>query len=175
MTFENLNLDLYKLLIEDVRDARRARRELSNIFMTLNIAGMSALGFLARPDAGLQDPLLFSLCALALATTTVIWRTSNSYYRVLLNAKYVNIYDLEQKLGIDPIQKEWATIQATHEASRFFSMERGMPVLFLIGYAVFFAVHIGRDNWDIIIANLQVAFDAIAQWVRSLSSGSPHS
>ncbi len=80
MTFENLNLDLYKLLIEDVRDARRARRELSNIFMTLNIAGMSALGFLARPDAGLQDPLLFSLCALALATISILlcWRIGMS-------------------------------------------------------------------------------------------------
>ncbi len=62
------NLEIYKLMVEDVREARRARRELSNVFMTLNIAGMGALGFLARVD-GLRDPVLFSLCAFALATT----------------------------------------------------------------------------------------------------------
>jgi hypothetical protein len=141
--------------------------------MTLNIAGMSALGFLARPDAGLQDPVLFSLCALALATTTLIWRTSNTYYRVLLNAKYENIYDLERTLGIDPIQKEWKAIQAKHEASRFFSIERGMPVLFLIGYGVFFVVHIGRDNWDIISANALSAFQWVMQWIESLRANTP--
>lgn len=51
------NIEIYKLLVEDVRDARRARRELSNVFMTLNIAGMSALGFLASAD---ESPTLCS-------------------------------------------------------------------------------------------------------------------
>lgn len=136
------NLEVYKLMVEDVREARRARRELSNVFMTLNIAGMSALGFLASND-GLPDPVLFSLCALALATTCLIWRTSNSYYTILLAAKYKNIYALEDNLGIHPIRDEWQSITGKRRALKWFSLERAMPLLFVLAYLVFFAVQVG--------------------------------
>lgn len=143
------NLEIYKLLVEDVREARRARRELSNVFMTLNIAGISALGFLASSD-GLPNPVLFTLCAIALALTCAIWRTSNSYYTVLLAAKYKNIYAIEDDLGVHPIRDEWQSITGKRRAMKWWSLERAMPVLFIIGYAVFFAVHVGGwnvENW----------------------------
>lgn len=139
------NLEIYKLLVEDVRDARRARRELSNVFMTLNIAGISALGFLASAD-GLPSPVLFTLCALALALTCIIWRTSNSYYTVLLAAKYKNIYAIEDDLGVHPIRDEWQTITGKRRTMKWWSLERAMPILFIIGYVVFFAVHVGGWN-----------------------------
>lgn len=139
------NLEIYKLLVEDVREARRARRELSNVFMTLNIAGISALGFLASSN-GLPNPVLFTLCAIALALTCAIWRTSNSYYTVLLAAKYKNIYAIEDDLGVHPIRDEWQSITGKRRAMKWWSLERAMPVLFIIGYALFFAVHVG--GWD---------------------------
>lgn len=156
------NLEVYKLMVEDVREARRARRDLSNVFMTLNIAGMSALGFLARAD-GLPDPVLFSLCALALATTCLIWRTSNSYYTVLLAAKYKNIYAIENDLGINPIRNEWETITGKRRTMKWFSLERAMPVLFILAYIVFCAVHVG----DIDAPSLMNAvWDGIADLLR---------
>lgn len=139
------NLEIYKLLVEDVREARRARRELSNVFMTLNIAGISALGFLASSN-GLPNPVLFTLCAIALALTCAIWRTSNSYYTVLLAAKYKNIYAIEDDLGVHPIRDEWQSITGKRRAMKWWSLERAMPVLFIIGYVLFFAVHVG--GWD---------------------------
>lgn len=143
------NLEIYKLLVEDVRDARRARRELSNVFMTLNIAGMSALGFLASAD-GLPSPVLFTLCAIALALTCAIWRTSNSYYTVLLAAKYKNIYAVEDDLGVHPIKDEWQNITGKRRAMKWWSLERSMPILFIAGYIVFVAVHVGGldvESW----------------------------
>lgn len=138
----DITFELYRLLVEDVREARRARRELSNTFMTLNLAGIGALGFLARGENGL-DPALFAWCAFALALTCVIWRTSNSYYTELLGAKYKEIYALETKLGVSAIKDEWAAIQGKRQAMKWFSLERAMPVLFIIGYGVFFAVQAG--------------------------------
>lgn len=142
MADAHTNLEVYKLMVEDVREARRARRDLSNVFMTLNIAGMGALGFLARAD-GLPDPVLFALCALALATTCVIWRTSNSYYTVLLAAKYKVIYALEDDLGVSPIRNEWESITGKRRTMKWFSLERAMPLLFILAYLVFFAVQVG--------------------------------
>jgi hypothetical protein len=157
------NLEVYKLLVEDVRDARRARRDLSNVFMTLNIAGMSALGFLARAD-GLPSPVLFTLCAVALALTCIIWRTSNSYYTVLLAAKYKNIYAIEDDLGIHPIRDEWQTITGKRRAMKWWTLERAMPVLFIIGYVAFFAVQVG--GWDV-EGSFRALIDGAADLLRN--------
>jgi len=162
MTDTSTNLEIYKLLVEDVRDARRARRELSNVFTTLNIAGMSALGFLAS-TSGLPNPTLFTLCALALALTCVIWRTSNSYYTVLLAAKYKNIYAIEDDLGVHPIRDEWQSITGKRRTMKWWSLERAMPVLFIIGYAVFFAVQVG--GWDV-EALVRAVINGVADLIR---------
>ncbi len=146
--------EYFKLLVEEVRDAKRARRELSNTFMTVNLAGVGALGFLARASNGL-DPALFGWCAFALALTCVIWRTSNSYYIILLGAKYREVYELEQKLGFASLQQEYGSIRDKRTITRWFSLERAMPVLFIIGYAVFFAVQIGGDNVAAVWTNVQ--------------------
>jgi hypothetical protein len=163
MADDATNLEVYKLLVEDVRDARRARRDLSNVFMTLNIAGMSALGFLARAD-GLPSPVLFTLCAVALALTCIIWRTSNSYYTVLLAAKYKNIYAIEDDLGIHPIRDEWQTITGKRRTMKWWTLERAMPVLFIFGYAAFFAVQVG--GWDV-EGSLDALIDGAADLLRS--------
>ncbi len=150
--------ELYRLLVEEVRDAKRARRELSNVFMTLNLAGVGALGFLARGDAAL-DPALFAWCAFALALTCVIWRTSNSYYTVLLAAKYRKLYELEQKLGISALKDEYAAVQGKRSAMKWFSLERAMPILFIIGYAVFFAIQAGDAQLDLLWSNILSFFN----------------
>lgn len=158
------NLEIYKLLVEDVRDARKARRELSNVFTTLNLAGIGALGFLSSPY-GMDNPVLFTLCALALTFTCIIWRTSNSYYTVLLAAKYKNIYALEDDLGIHPIRDEWTTITGKRRAMKWWSLERAMPVLFILGYAIFFAVHVGGVDFSTLFDGLQDAFASVLQSV----------
>ncbi len=134
--------ELYRLMVEEVREARRARRELSNMFLTLNIAGFGALGLIAR-DNGALNPALLPMLAFALVLTCVIWRTSNSYYTHMLAAKYKAIYAVEDQLGMHPIRDEWAALHGKRRAMRWFSLERAMPILFMLGYALFFAIQTG--------------------------------
>ncbi|MDZ4775718.1 MAG: hypothetical protein SGJ23_02920 [Alphaproteobacteria bacterium] len=146
--------ELYKLLVEEVREARKARRELANVFTTINVAGVGLLGSLAGPSqarAILQDvavgiatpasvaPLLFIVIALLL--TCLVWRTSNAYYTRLLGAKYAILYSVETELGIDPIQREWRAL-GDRSLFKFFSFERLMPLLFAFGYVVFVAYQV---------------------------------
>jgi hypothetical protein len=146
--------ELYRLLVEEVREAKKARRELSNVFMTLNLAGVGALGFLAGNQANL-NPALFAWCAFALALTCVIWRTSNSYYTVLLAAKYRVVYDVEQNLGFTALRDEYASVHGKRSAMKWFTLERAMPILFILGYAVFFAIQAGGLQLDTLWANVQ--------------------
>lgn len=132
--------DLYKLLVEEVREARRARRDLANVFTTLNLAGVGALGFLAGPDNG-QSPALLVWAVVALILCCVVWRSSNAYYTVMLGSKYQIIYEIEKDLGIDALQREWRQLPR-HGFLRYFSLERAMPILFGLGYLVFVAYQV---------------------------------
>lgn len=149
--------ELYRLLVEEVRDTRRARRDLSNVFMSMNLAGVGALGFLSKGDGAL-NPALLGWCCVALILTCVIWRLSNAYYTRMLSAKYEIIYEIERDLGIDPLQREWGGLPRKG-LMRWFSFERAMPILFIVGYAVFIA-------YQTSMSDVQVMFDAFFQPAR---------
>lgn len=144
--------DIYRLLVEEAREARRARRELSNIFLTLNLAGLGALGFIAREQSAL-DPTLFGWGAAALALTCIIWRTSNAYYNRALKVKYKIITRYEQDIGKTPLFEEY-TAMGGAKTMRAFTLERAMPYLFVCAYVVFYLVQAGL-------------FDDIVLWVQN--------
>jgi len=135
---DGVTFEVYKLLVEDVREARRARRELSNMFLTLNLAGIGALGLIAQENGNL-DPALFALLALALATTCVIWQTSMTYYTRVLKAKYEIIGRYEDEIGHAPLRDEYNAMGRL-KALRSFTLERIMPFLFVFAYGIFFVV-----------------------------------
>lgn len=139
--------ELYRLLVEEVRETRRARRELANMFTTLNLGGVGALGFLARGEAEL-NPALLGFLTVALVLTCLIWRMSNAYYTRMLQVKYDVIYDAENALGIDSLQREYAGLSRKGPV-RWFSVERAMPILFIIGYAVFMAYSV---RWSDVVS-----------------------
>ncbi|OQW55316.1 MAG: hypothetical protein A4S17_06300 [Proteobacteria bacterium HN_bin10] len=141
MSDAHTSLEVYKLLVEEAREARRARRELSNIFLTLNLAGVGGLGLLAREQSDL-NPALFAWCALALVLTCIVWRTSNAYYNKALKTKYVIISRYEQDLGHAPLTEEYQAMGGA-KIMRAFTLERAMPYLFVLGYLVFFVVQAG--------------------------------
>jgi hypothetical protein len=140
------DFDIYKLLVEEVREARKARRDLANIFTTLNLGGVGALGVLARPGSGLPAALLLWAGG-ALVLVCVIWRISNSYYSTMLKIKYDIIYDYEDKIGIDPLRREWKGLPR-RGPPKWFSLERAMPLLFILGYLVFLAYRISWSEWE---------------------------
>ncbi len=135
---ETRDFEMYKLLLEELREARRARRELSNTFMSLNLAGVGALGFLRVNDVAATQPELLVWLVVALVLTCVIWRTSNAYYTKLLAAKYNVLYRYEDRLGEQPIRDEYQDL-GDRSLFKFFSLEQLMPVLFVLGYIVFLA------------------------------------
>jgi hypothetical protein len=147
--------EFYQLLVEEVREARRARRELSNMFLTLNTGGVGALGFLAQGEGASLNVALPALLAFALVLTCVIWRTSNRYYTLLLAAKFKAVYALESELGRHPIREEWEQLQGKRRTMKWFSLERAMPAIFIIGYTLFLILH----------ANV-LDFQALCQQVR---------
>lgn len=159
---DSVTFEVYKLLVEDVREARRARRELSNIFLTLNLAGIGALGLIARENSAL-DPALFALLALALATTCAIWQTSMAYYTRVLKEKYKIIGRYEDDIGHTPLRDEYNAMGPS-KTMRSFTLERIMPFLFVFAYAVFFVVQtVGVET---LMQNVQAWISALNERVN---------
>lgn len=152
--------DLYKLMVEDVREVRRARRQVSNLFITLNLAGASALGFLLRVDSGMPAALKLWL-VFALVLTCVVWSTANRYYTRLLAVKYGIIYDIENELEIVVLQREWKELPRKGTI-KWFGLERRLPFIFIVGYLVFISYQI--SSADIAQLTSQVCQHAGQTW-----------
>ncbi len=137
------DFEIYKLLVEEVREVRRARREIVNVYTTLNIAGVGALGFLTSNHS--LNPALLIWLVVALVMICVIWRTSNAYFTTQLNKKYVIIYEREKMLGVDCLEREWHNLPRKGPI-RWFGLERSMPLLFIVGYLIFLAYQVTIDD-----------------------------
>ena len=159
------DFDLFKLLLEEVREARRARRDLANVFTTLNLAGVGALGFLrAGENSHELPPALLGWMSVALVLTCVVWWTSNAYYTKLLAEKYKILYRFEERLGESPVKDEWEAL-GDRTWFRFFSLERTMPVLFAVGYVVFFAYSVSVADLAALLKSGGDALSALLQRV----------
>jgi len=151
--------ETYRLLVEEARETRRARRELSNAFLTLNLAGLGGLGLIAR-EASSLNPTLFGWGAAALGLTCIIWRTSNAYYNEVLKAKYKIITRYEQDLGKTPLYEEYTALGGS-KTMRAFTLERAMPWLFIGAYIVFYLVQ--ANLLDDVMAALQSGVDYVIE------------
>jgi hypothetical protein len=153
------DFETYKLLVEEVRAAREARRDMSNMFTTLNLGGVGALGFLMSPSNGPLAVYVVWL-SIALILSCLVWMMSNGYYRRLIAVKYTTIYAVEDSMGVSYFQQEWKALPR-NTISRWFSLERMMPAIFLVGYALFLASRMGETapQW------LAEAWRTAASWV----------
>ena len=156
--------ELYSLMVEEAREMRTARRDLSNYFLTLNLAGVGALGFLAQNGSKPHlDPALLLWCAVALVFVCLIWRASNAYYTHIITAQFEVINALENKLGQTPLQDQWKFL-VQKRGLRFFTLERAMPVLFVIGYIIFLFYQI---SWQDLVSTANHAWAPISQLIES--------
>ena len=105
-----------------------------------------------------------ALLAIALVLTCVIWATSNHYYTLLLAAKYKGVYALENELGRSPIREEWEALQGKRGALKWFSLERMMPTVFILGYLAFLVLHADIVDFGALYEHARAFVEA--QWER---------
>jgi hypothetical protein len=148
------DFEIYTMLVEDARDTRRARRELTALFITLNTGGLGAIAI-----AG--DPGRLAVYLIGLMVLCLLWSISNGYFITLLAVKYQALYRREEDLGISVLRDEWNAIVGRRPQFQFFSLERRLPNLFLLGYLIFLAFQV---SWADIAALAQAAWAPAAQF-----------
>lgn len=150
------DFEVYKLLVEEVRETRKARRDIANIFTTTNITGISSLGLLQTAQVEVPPGAIVWIC-IALTMLCLAWQSSNAYYNRILTAKYTIIYDVENSLEIDYFQREWRALGG-RTLMRSFSLERHLPLMFIAGYLGFIAL---QAPWGEIMPMLGTVLDPL--------------
>jgi hypothetical protein len=138
-----LLFNFYRLLIEDAGALRGARRETNNFFMTLNVAGLGAIGFLMNEGA---DPGINVLLCGTMLIVSFIWWNSINHYARLCSIKYKIIKKVEDQLPFQPTQEEWAMFAKGKSGQGSNRFEKLVPVLFAIGYAGFALLQMQQLN-----------------------------
>jgi hypothetical protein len=136
---QQLAFQFYTLLLGEAGSLRAARREANNFFMTLNVAGLGAIGFLM--NEGVDPGILVLLCG-TMVIVSYIWWNSISHYAKLSGIKYDIIKNVEDQLPIQPTQEEWRRFTGGKRGQGSNRFEKSVPLLFAIGYAGFAALQV---------------------------------
>ena len=130
--------ELYKLQVEDLREARRARRESSDQFLSINITTLLSMSLASDR---LPYQAFAAICAFLLMVT-LLWISSNRSHDGTLRAKTEVVWRLEEGLvdhaGARPLADEWRILHSRYRI-RWFSFDRAIPTLFAVGYVVVIA------------------------------------
>ena len=167
MDEEQKLFETYKLLVEEAREARKVRRDLSNTFLTINVVSAGGLGGglgleLSGGERLFVDATLFAPVTLALIIVNFIWIQSNRYYWEALRVKYAIISEYENRIGVDPLQEEYRRTQPL-QSKRMFTFERAMPAVFIATYVAFLCYQVSMDDVRAVLDIVQAAWRGLAE------------
>lgn len=133
---DNVTLELYRLWIEEIARLRDTRQAQSNLCVTVNLAAVSALGFLMS-DAGFPHYLITWIC-LAMIAVNLSWIANDAWLATVTWRRIMFARELEKSFPHQPLTDESTNLdwRRRHTLAWLFGFKRVVPALFLIGFTV---------------------------------------
>lgn len=125
-------LVIWQTCVEMANGVSQRRDTMNNLFVTLNIAVIAAVSWM-------WDVKTVFLCVAGLVIC-VVWLLYINNFKRLNTAKFRVIYDLEERLGVNPFKDEWDILKKTKRYLEGTKLERILPIAFALGYAVVFVI-----------------------------------
>lgn len=125
-------LSQWQTCVEMANSINQRRDTMNNIFVTVNLAiiAASSITFDLKSHFILAAGIV--LCAL--------WIVFIRNYKLLNTAKFHVIQQLEEKLPEAPFKIEWEELQSSKKYKDGTKLEKALPIMFIILYAVAFIV-----------------------------------
>lgn len=130
----------YELWINDVARLREGRRQTTNFFLSLNLAGSGALGFVLNPTNAIAHYYIL-IAVPAMWLVNLSWIASDRWYLRLTLLKLHFLQLLEKDLPRQPLTDEFARIDQKKPPLwwtilKWLEMESLLPVLFSTAYLI---------------------------------------
>ena len=123
-----LILSQWQTCVEMANSVSQRRDAMNNIFITLNLAIVTAVS--------VTWDLKTLLILVAGISTCVIWLLFIRNYKVLNTEKFKVINGIEDKLPVKPFNEEWKGLTANKKYMDGTNLEKALPYAFIVIYAV---------------------------------------
>lgn len=122
----NVLLAQWQTCVEMANSVSQRRDSMNNIFITLNLAIVAAVSFVWNAKTFFLLIAGMVLC--------VIWILFIRNFKLLNEAKFQVINNLEKELPASPFENEWNKLQLNKKYMDGTKLERTLPITFIILY-----------------------------------------
>ena len=123
---KELLLNQWQTCVDMANSVSQRRDNMNNIFITLNLAIMAAVSITWDIKS------LFIL--IAGITICILWMLNIRNYKLLNTAKFNVINSIEEKLPSAPFKEEWQFLKNSKKYMDSTTLERILPITFIILY-----------------------------------------
>lgn len=116
----------WQTCVEMANSVSQRRDTMNNIFVTLNLAIVAAVSFVWRVKS-----IILLIAGLVVC---VIWVLFIRNFKLLNDAKFQVINQLEDKLPVAPFADEWEKLKSNKKYKNGTMLEKVLPVTFIILY-----------------------------------------
>lgn len=134
--YETAVLEQWKTCVEMANSNSEKRNNSNNIFITINVAILAVISFSIE-----YKSLLLSLAGLFIC---FLWIHTLNSYRKLSTTKYDIINEIEKQLPLAPLSYEWKKLNSNNKYLRLTTIEKFIPILFIVLYTISIIVPIGK-------------------------------
>lgn len=118
----------WQTCVEMANSVSQRRDAMNNIFISLNLAIIAAVSFVWNAKTVFLLIVGIVLCA--------IWLLFIRNFKLLNEAKFQVINEIEEKLPMTPFGREWGKLQSNKKYMDGTKLERALPITFICLYAV---------------------------------------
>lgn len=118
------------------------RNNSNNIFITINVALLAVISFSIE-----YKSLMLSLAGMCIC---FLWLYTLNSYSKLSTVKYDIINEIEKQLPLSPFLYEWEKLNNNKKYIRLTTIEKIIPILFIVLYLFSILVPIGKKLLEII-------------------------
>lgn len=137
-------LEQWKTCVEMANSNSEKRNNSNNIFITINVAILAVISFSME-----YKSLMLSLAGICIC---FLWIYTLKSYTNLSSAKYDIINQIEEKLPSYPFSYEWEMLGNNKKHIKLTTIEKIIPILFIVLYSFSIVVPIGNKLLEIICA-----------------------
>lgn len=140
--YESVVFEQWKTCVEMANCNSEKRNNSNNIFITINIAILAVISFSIE-----YKSLILSLAGMCIC---FLWLYTINSYSKLSTIKYAIINEIEKQLPLSPFLYEWEKLNNNKKYTRLTTIEKIIPILFIVLYLFSILVPISEKLLEII-------------------------
>lgn len=146
--YEDHYLEQYRIYLHIFNSTTDRRNKSNEFFLGLNTAIIGVLGYLETKGLNDSSSVIFLFAPLVGIAICYCWYQIIISYKMLSRAKFSIIHNIEEKLPLSLFKTEWELLGRGIDFSKYrkiSSIEKNIPIVFIILYSVILGVSIPLD------------------------------